>query len=665
MQLDNYQLITKLAAGGMAELHLARARTAAGVERIVVIKQMLPKYAGERGFVEMFLDEGRVIAALNHANIVQLYDMGLHDGVPYLVMEYLRGHNLSMVLRHLRIQRAELPIGHALAIASAMCAGLHSAHEAQDLNGEPLQIVHRDVSPQNIILTYDGAVKVIDFGIAKASGRIHETRTGTLKGKIRYMAPEQVSTREVDPRTDVYAIGVILYELLTLQLPYINEVAEPSSDFALMTAIAAGRVQPASVFRPDLPRAIEREAARAMSNDPADRHQTARALQLALDGLSRDLGVEAQPSDLAAVIERVMGPLSEPWRALLRDAAAPTEALDRSVPARGSQGPRSTEHGDRAARAEVAAEIDDEADDEAGDDADDEADDEAGGDNHAEGDQDAAHTTAERRRADGAVGAVTRERVVTATALPTTAPRRFLLIGATVGLVVVSVATAVVLRHDASPGAAPGGLAAETTARVQRAQAPVELVIDAAGAWAAVATAQVMGDEMAAIAATRDRYLHQVAILVLADLPAALAPCRGTLRDSARVAQRWLDDVGTFAEPRRDELVLDRGAPTIVSARYTLTAAALRRARAYYVRTFSGWGLGFANAAPDREPGVIVIESRRPDQVPIGAMLIAVDSKPVVNLIELAEHGAATVVLSLRDHARTWTTTVPLAPDDR
>ncbi|HRC55055.1 MAG TPA: serine/threonine-protein kinase, partial [Kofleriaceae bacterium] len=317
MYLGNYHLIGLLATGGMAELHLACARTTAGIERIVVVKQLLPEYVSKRGYVEMFLDEGRAIAALVHSNIVQLHDMAIHDGVPYLVMEYLRGHNLAKLERRLRAGGELLPMGHALAIGSAMCAGLHHAHEAKDLAGTPLQIVHRDVSPHNVMLTYDGAVKVIDFGIAKAAGRIHETRAGTLKGKLRYMAPEQVRSADIDRRADIYAVGVTLYELLTLQLPY-RQRSEQMSEFSIMTAITAGNLRPARELRPEIPESLERELMRAMSLDPKERHATARELQSVLDGLARTLGLETQPADLADLLDRVMGPPNETWRALLR-----------------------------------------------------------------------------------------------------------------------------------------------------------------------------------------------------------------------------------------------------------------------------------------------------------------------------------------------------------
>jgi len=599
MQLDNYQLIARLAAGGMAELHVARAQTAAGVERIVVVKQLLPEFVANRSYVEMFLDEGRVIAALNHSNVVQLYDMGLHAGLPYLVMEYLRGHTLASLMHRLRTDGKVLSVGHALAIASAICAGLHHAHEARDITGLPLEIVHRDVSPQNVIVTYDGSVKLIDFGIAKATGQIHATQAGLLKGKLHYMAPEQVHTRPVDRRTDVYAVGVVLYELLTLQHPYDLRAYDASSEFSVLQAISSGDVVPLRGVRPDLPVAVEREVVRAMSVAPELRHRDARELQAALDGIARELGVEVQQADRARLIEQIAGPFREPWDA----------------PPAGSP--------------------------------------EGGG-----LDAPTALSTI-----DSVPYVVSVERGDPRPAPASTRPTR-LWIALAGGVVVLVAGLAVVRWLDRPPvvagavpshGPAPGDAMA---ARLLPDAGAISLGVDPDGAWTAVSSATA-ADVGAAIDATRDRYLEQVAIRLLADLPPELAVCRGALREPARVARRWLDDVGGFASPERSQLDVVDGPPAVVSARYTLTAEALRRARGFYVRVFSGWRLAFANAAPDREAGVIIVESPDPSAIPLGTILLEVDGEAVHNLGELANHGAATVQLTLRSGSRTWTAKLP------
>jgi len=599
MQLDQYQLLAKLAAGGMAELHVAHAHTAAGVERLVVVKLMLPELAVNPSYVQMFFDEGRVIAALNHANVVQLYDMGMQGGIPYLVMEYLRGHTLESLLQQLRTRGRTLSFAHALSIASAICAGLHHAHEAHDMVGQDLGIVHRDVSPQNIIVTYDGSVKLIDFGIAKATGQAHATAAGTLKGKLYYMAPEQVRTQPVDRRTDLYAVGVVLFEMLALRTPYDLTRHEPGSELSIMMAIANGDVTALRDLRPDVPVELEREIQRAMSLDPAARHADAHQLQSALDGFSRTLGVDVQPTDRAALVEELFGPFRPPWDA----PAAPADSGE-------SQNPGESRTG------EVTLPV---------------------------------VTPPPRPPAPGRMSW-----------------SRFALLGGAVVALAAGVTAWVVAgtaRHATAPAAtatAPADArAASPDARAVRAahDETIVLAVEPDGAWAATATVTA-ADSGEAIDATRDRFLQQVAIRLLADLPAPLAACRGPLREPAAIGARWRQDVGGFAMPERSQLEVDDGPPAVVSARYTLSAEAQRRAHAYYARMFTGWRLSFANAAPDRERGVIIVESANP-AIPVGAVLAAVDGEPVRNLGDLADHGAASVELTLRSADRTWTAKVP------
>lgn len=612
MQLDQYQLLARLAVGGMAELHVARAHTAAGVERLVVVKQMLPELAVNPSYVQMFFDEGRVIAALNHSNVVQLYDMGMQAGIPYLVLEYLRGHTLASLLDQLRSRGRTLSVAHALSIASAVCAGLHHAHAARDMVGQDLGIVHRDVSPQNIVITYDGAVKLIDFGIAKASGQAHATDAGTLKGKLYYMAPEQVRTRAVDRRTDLYAVGVVLFEMLALKIPYDLSRYEPGSELSIMMAIANGELIALRDARPDAPAELEREIRRAMSVDPAARHADAHQLQSALDAIGRAHGADVQPADRAALVEELFGPFRPPWAEPAPVAADPARPDTGEV---------------TVAKAAPA---------------------------------DAAPAPA------GDAAAVPRPST-TPPRLPPAPGRiswsRFALIG---GVVVTLAAggTAWLVRGT-RPAAAPvaiapppgdAGVADAHAARIARDEAIV-LAVEPDGAWSATASATA-ADTDQAIDATRDRFLQQVAIRLLADLPATLAPCRGPLRDPAAIGARWRHDVGGFAMPERSQLEVDDGPPAAASARYTLSAEAQHRAHDYYARMFTGWQLSFANAAPDREPGVIIVESAHP-AIPVGSVLTAVDGEAVKNLGELADHGAASVELTLRAGDRTWTAKVP------
>ena len=195
----------------MAEIFLARIRKMTGFQKMVVIKRILPQLAQNTEFVEMFLDEARIAATLEHPSIVQTYDVGVLDENFFIAMEYLHGEDVRSVMRMLRNRNLKLPIEVALHIVISACAGLHYAHEKVGFDGHPLEIVHRDVSPQNIIVTYEGGVKLLDFGIAKASNRLRETRFGTLKGKVPYMSPEQCRGEPLDRRSDIFSLGIMLY----------------------------------------------------------------------------------------------------------------------------------------------------------------------------------------------------------------------------------------------------------------------------------------------------------------------------------------------------------------------------------------------------------------------------------------------------------------------
>lgn len=293
----DYALLTRLATGGMAEIYAARRR--AGGE-IVVIKQMLPQFATDPSFVEMFLDEGRTIALLRHPNIVRMLDFGYEADLPYLAMEYLHGVDLRGLIRASRQRQRALSPALALHVMDGVLAGLHCAHEARTLDGFPLELVHRDVSPQNVLVTYAGEVKMIDFGIAKARGKLHETRAGALKGKVPYMSPEQVRGQDIDLRTDVYAAGVVLFELLAGRRPYVIDREERGGEFAQMIAIVDRRLIALEVLRPDLPRALGAVIQRAMAAAPEDRYPTAEAMRHEIADVARTYGLVATTGDLAA-----------------------------------------------------------------------------------------------------------------------------------------------------------------------------------------------------------------------------------------------------------------------------------------------------------------------------------------------------------------------------
>ncbi|HLL24730.1 MAG TPA: serine/threonine-protein kinase, partial [Kofleriaceae bacterium] len=215
-RLGKYEILALLALGGTAEIYLARIAGAAGFEKYVVVKCLHDHLADDQTFVKMFLDEARLAATLDHSNVVQTMELGEYENRYFMVMEFLAGLSLAMMVRRAgeRLHGGRIPVQLVLNIVAQSCAGLHYAHERQQ-GGKPLNIVHRDISPQNLVVSFEGVVKVVDFGIAKAEHRETKTQSGTIKGKFAYMSPEQCVATNVDRRTDVFALGVIAHELLT------------------------------------------------------------------------------------------------------------------------------------------------------------------------------------------------------------------------------------------------------------------------------------------------------------------------------------------------------------------------------------------------------------------------------------------------------------------
>lgn len=303
MNVGNYELLTRLAHGGMAEAHVARSLVDGS---IAVVKQLLPKYVGEPDFVEMFLDEGRVISSLNHPNVVAMKEFGFHNQLPYLAMEYLHGVNLRTLSRTQSLRGRQFPLSAAFFIVEAMLAGLEHAHEARTIDGRPMEITHRDVSPHNVVVTFDGEVKLIDFGIAKARGKSNETRSGALKGKVPYMAPEQVRSTTVDRRTDVYAAGVVLYELVVGKRPYVGN-SPKLNEFNLMMAIANHQILAPRAVQPSVPPALDQAIMRALAAAPERRFQTAEEMRSALRNIGAQLGIAGSANQLSELMVATLG----------------------------------------------------------------------------------------------------------------------------------------------------------------------------------------------------------------------------------------------------------------------------------------------------------------------------------------------------------------------
>jgi hypothetical protein len=294
--LGKYEVLQRLAAGGMAEIFLARMVGVLGFDKLVVIKRILPHLAQRTDFIEMFLDEARIATTLNHANIVATHEVGVHGKSYFMVMEYLAGEDVRAIVRALQHQAAgaRLPLEHALLVASSVAAGLHYAHEKRDRDGKPFDIVHRDVTPQNVIVTYDGAVKLLDFGIAKASNRINETRSGSFKGKVPYMSPEQCRGEPLDRRSDIFSLWILLHEMTLCRRLFRGE-----TDFQILKQIAEGPITRPRDVDPSYDERLQAIVMKALERDPERRFQTARELQEALEERAHDLRMRLSPLALA------------------------------------------------------------------------------------------------------------------------------------------------------------------------------------------------------------------------------------------------------------------------------------------------------------------------------------------------------------------------------
>ncbi len=288
-----YALCGEIASGGMATVHLARQVGAAGFARIVAIKRLHERYARDPDFVAMFLDEARIVARIRHPNVVQTIDVVAEDGELFLVMEYIHGESLLRMLQVGHRRGTVLPVPVVAAIVAGALHGLHEAHEARSETGDPLGIVHRDVSPHNILIGTDGAVRVLDFGVAKASQRIQTTREGQLKGKLSYMAPEQITNRPTDRRTDVYATAVVLWEALAGAKLFHGE-----SEAAVLNQILLEEPRSPSTKTRQVPAALEAIVLRGLSREPYERFASAREMALAIESAT----ALASPTEIGAMV---------------------------------------------------------------------------------------------------------------------------------------------------------------------------------------------------------------------------------------------------------------------------------------------------------------------------------------------------------------------------
>ncbi len=273
-----YKILKKIATGGMAEVFLAKRVGVEGFEKLVAIKRILPQFSENEEFIAMFIDEAKLAAQLNHRNVVQIYDFGNQQGSYYIAMEYVFGKDLRTILKKSRDKHQRLPLTQCTYIMAEAARGLEFAHKLEDHYGNPLNIIHRDISPQNIFISYEGDVKIADFGIAKAASQSTETRAGVLKGKILYMSPEQAWGKAIDRRSDLYSLGVLFYEMVTER-----KIVEADSEFSMLEKVRNGEVEfPPAIFE-KIPNRLSYIMKKTLEKDPGNRYQTAQEMRVDLE----------------------------------------------------------------------------------------------------------------------------------------------------------------------------------------------------------------------------------------------------------------------------------------------------------------------------------------------------------------------------------------------
>ncbi len=305
---SSYEILAKLAMGGMAEIFLAKGASSAGVERYVVLKRILHDRSKDANFIRMFLDEARLAAQLQHPNIAQVYDIGKLGESFFFTMEYVHGETVRNLLQRSHALRRPMAIGSVLTVIAGSAAGLHHAHDRKGMDGKPLGIVHRDVSPSNLMVSYEGTVKVVDFGVAKAASRDTETRSGTVKGKITYMSPEQCKGGDIDRRSDLFSLGIVMWEMLTTE-----RLFRRASDFENMQAIVAEDVPPPSSLRPEIPPEIDAIVMKLLAKRVSDRFQTADEVHEAIENAAVRSGSALSASSLGRFMRELFGQRPEPW----------------------------------------------------------------------------------------------------------------------------------------------------------------------------------------------------------------------------------------------------------------------------------------------------------------------------------------------------------------
>jgi serine/threonine-protein kinase len=295
---QRYRVVEKLESGGMAEVFRAESEGLQGFRKQVAIKRVLPHLSSKKKFIQMFLDEARLSAQLSHSNCVQVFDIGVGDNAFFIVMEFVDGANLKSVIEALKKKGQEFPVECAVYISLEICKGLSYAHELTDQNGQPLHIVHRDISPPNVLITKFGEIKIVDFGLAKANSQLEKSEPGIIKGKFSYLSPEAAMGQEVDARTDVFAVGIMLWELLAGQRLFLGD-----TDFQTVKKVQAAVVPSISQINRRVPAELERIINKSLARDPSQRYATARDLGLELSKFMFKMAVPVSTFDIARLVQ--------------------------------------------------------------------------------------------------------------------------------------------------------------------------------------------------------------------------------------------------------------------------------------------------------------------------------------------------------------------------
>ncbi|MBV8519115.1 MAG: TonB family protein [Acidobacteria bacterium] len=303
VKFGQYVLVEKIATGGMAEVWKARMRGVEGFQKIVAIKKILPHLSDNQDFIEMFVDEAKLAAQLNHNNIIHIYDLGKIQSSYYIAMEYIDGYDLKTILRRGEERDHPMSVELALFIASKIASALDYAHRKKDFEEKEMGLVHRDVSPQNVLISQEGDIKLCDFGIAKAASKASHTQAGALKGKLQYMAPEQAWGRHIDRRSDIFALATVLFEMLTNRKLFTGD-----NELSILEQVREARVVPPSQFNDEVTPQIDAIVLKALQKDPANRYQTAGEMARDIDAVLYSFRPTPTSADLAIYMHRLSSP---------------------------------------------------------------------------------------------------------------------------------------------------------------------------------------------------------------------------------------------------------------------------------------------------------------------------------------------------------------------